>query len=360
MTRRCVVGFLSDIPSGERMLHYERIARMTFEVALEQGLTDCEVEYVAREVNGLPRGEGDAVVQAYEELVAAGAVAVIGPFVTDNAAYLKPTIERVGVPSISWCGSANFLGPCTFTLPNGSLQDEGPMLALYAHREGYKRIAAIRDDSEIGETYWFHFARAAQRLGLEVVSLEVIDRIADDATSQLARSRAAEPDLLVYLGYGMSLLPMQPHFADWPVARLATTAFVFCYRPEYMPAFEGWTGLDQLDPANPVRVAFLELCRSRMGYEPDFMSATLMFDSARVLSEAFAIAEELEPASVRAALERVRLIPAASGGAGTTISFGNYSHKGWEGTRYLVVSRVRDGASEFVSYIEPDGLVPGS
>lgn len=359
MTRRCVVGFLSDIPSGERMLHYERIARMTFDVAREHGLTDCDVEYVARETDGLPRGNGENVVRAYEELVDEGALAVIGPFVTDNATYLKPTIEARGVPSISWCGSAAFLGPLTFSLPNGSLQDEGPLLALYAHREGHRRIAVIRDDSEIGETYWFHFRRAAQRLGLDIVSVETVDRIADDVTAELERSRAHDPDVLVYLGYGMSLVPMLPFFADWPVRRLATTAFVFAYRPQYLPAFEGWSGLDQLDPANPVRQAFLALCRERLGYEPDFMSATLMFDSARVLSEAFAIAPALDPASVRDALERVRLIPAASGGAGTTISFGNYSHKGWEGTRYLVMGRVHHGVPTFEAYIEPDGLVPG-
>ena len=199
------------------------------------------------------------------------------------------------MPAISWCGAATFLGPWTFTLPNGSLQDEGPLLALYAHRKGFHHVSVIRDDSEIGETYWFHFNRAAQRLGLEILSVQAVDRIADDVTAELERARSDEPDALVYLGYGMSLLPMQPFFADWDVPKLSTTAFVFCYRPEYLDAFEGWTGLDQLDPANPVRQSFLELCRTRLDYEPDFMSATLMFDSARVISEALGITSELTP-----------------------------------------------------------------
>jgi len=352
VTEPCVVGFLSDIPSGERMVHYDRIARLAFTTARELGLIDFEVDVVSRECNGLPRGDGDSVVTAYEELVAAGAVAIIGPFVTDNATYLKPVVERLRVPSISWCGAATWLGPHTFSLPNGSLQDEGPLLALYAHSQGHRRIAVIRDDSEIGDTYWRFFEIAARRLGINIVSVQAVDRVATDVTAELEAARSAEPDLLVYLGYGMSLLPMQPYFSQWPVARLATTAFIFCYRKEYVDAFEGWSGLDQLDPANQVRKRFLALSRERLGYEPDFMSATLMWDSARVLADAFAIGPALTPDGVREGLEGVRLLPAASGGDGTTISLGPYSHKAWEGTRYLVVGRVEGGVPRFESYVD--------
>ncbi|RYG22431.1 MAG: hypothetical protein EON93_25165 [Burkholderiales bacterium] len=59
------------------------------------------------------------------------------------------------------------------------------------------------------------------------------------------------------------------------------------------------------------------------------------------------------PAAVLAGLEAVRLLPAASGGRNTTISFGRYSRKGWEGSRYLVLNRVVDGKIEFESYLDP-------
>ena len=353
MTKRCVVGFLADLRSGERMKQYDMIARMAFDEGRASGAFDVDVDLHMKEVEGLPRGSGDDVVAAYKELVDEGAIAVIGPFVTDNCTYLKPTVEKLGVPSIAWCGASSWLGHWTFSLPNGSLLDEGPYLAAYAHRQGWRRIAVLRDASEIGETYWRFFARAAKRYGLEVASDQIIEPLAVDVSAELRTAREAGADVLVYLGYGMSLLGVNAALDGWDVPRLATTAFVFCYRPQYLPAFEGWSGLDQLDPANPQRIAFLAKCRARFDWEPQFMSATLMYDSARVVAEALGIAPSLTPAGVREGLEGVRMLPAASGGAGTTISFGHYSHKGWEGPRYLVMGKVRDGVPSFEAYVDP-------
>jgi ABC-type branched-subunit amino acid transport system substrate-binding protein len=357
-TRRCIVGYISDVISGPvRMEAYERIGSMAFQVARDHGLMDVQVDFQLREVNGLPKGDGRLVADAYRNLADLGAVAVIGPMVTDNCTFLKPTVEQIRVPSIAWCGSSAWLGPWTFSLPNGGLLDEGPLLALYAHRQGWRRVAVFRDDSEIGETYFRHFNRAAQRLGLEIAVLEVIDRLASDPKEELRRARDANPDGLIYLGYGMSAVGMAPYFRDWNVPRIATTAYVFSYRSEFRAAWEGWAGLDQVDPANTTRQAFLRHCRERLaGWEPDFMPATLMYDSARAIAEGLALAPELTPAGVREGLEGVRQLPAASGGAGTTTNFGPYGHKGWEGTRYLVMGQLREGKHQFLSYIDGDAF----
>jgi branched-chain amino acid transport system substrate-binding protein len=53
-------------------------------------------------------------------------------------------------------------------------------------------------------------------------------------------------------------------------------------------------------------------------------------------ARAFANAEPLSPRGVLEALERVKMVPAASGAPGTAISFGKWTRRGWMGPGYLV------------------------
>ncbi len=48
----------------------------------------------------------------------------------------------------------------------------------------------------------------------------------------------------------------------------------------------------------------------------------------------------MTPKGVRDALERVKLMPAASGSPGTRISFGQWMHRGWMGAGYLVARKL--------------------
>jgi branched-chain amino acid transport system substrate-binding protein len=58
---------------------------LVFERAVEQGLIDRPIEIIYREVEGLPKGSGKAVIDAYGELCDEGFLAVFGPHITDNA-----------------------------------------------------------------------------------------------------------------------------------------------------------------------------------------------------------------------------------------------------------------------------------
>jgi branched-chain amino acid transport system substrate-binding protein len=68
-------------------------------------------------------------------------------------------------------------------------------------------------------------------------------------------------------------------------------------------------------------------------------------DLATVLTQAFADAHPLTPRGVKEALERVKMIPAASGAPGTYLSFGKWTRRGWMGAGYLVARR-----------LDPDGI----
>ena len=59
-------------------------------------------------------------------------------------------------------------------------------------------------------------------------------------------------------------------------------------------------------------------------------------DVAATLVRAFSDAHPLSPRGVKEALERVKMMPAASGAPGTRVSFGKWTRRAWMGAGYLV------------------------
>jgi branched-chain amino acid transport system substrate-binding protein len=63
-------------------------------------------------------------------------------------------------------------------------------------------------------------------------------------------------------------------------------------------------------------------------------------DLATILLHAFGDAHPLTPRGVKEALERVKMLPAASGAPGTRLSFGKWTRRGWMGAGYLVARQL--------------------
>ena len=59
-------------------------------------------------------------------------------------------------------------------------------------------------------------------------------------------------------------------------------------------------------------------------------------DVAATLVRAFTDAHPLSPRGVKEALERVKMMPAASGAPGTRVSLGKWTRRAWMGSGYLV------------------------
>lgn len=69
-------------------------------------------------------------------------------------------------------------------------------------------------------------------------------------------------------------------------------------------------------------------------------------DVATVMLHAFADAHPLTPRGVKEALERVKMLPAASGAPGTRVGFGQWMRRAWIGSGYLVARRLdQDGVN---------------
>lgn len=103
---------------------------------------------------------------------------------------------------------------------------------------------------------------------------------------------------------------------------------------------------DQYDEGNSVGQKFLDEYSEAYGRRPEWCVPVVNRDVAHTLLRALADAHPLSPRGLKEALERVKMMPAASGAPGTRVSFGNWSRRAWMGAGYLVARRLHaDGVN---------------
>jgi branched-chain amino acid transport system substrate-binding protein len=349
------VGFLMDhIASSEAMdnrRNYSEPMELVFKHGQEVGQIDRPISLVYKAVQGLPRGTVKAVVDAFEELVADGCVAVLGPHISDNAVVVRPEIEnRFRVPAISVCGSEHWLGEWTFLLNNGSMTDEPILWAHLMAKAGQPTAGVLVERSYIGRTYLENFRRAAQFEGIQIVAEAAIAQTGQDISGAVAQLHAAGASAIVHCGFGLGVAQINVALEAlrWDPPRYMGTAFETGFNEHLWDAFRGWIGLEQYDEHNLIGQRFLDDYEAAYGHRPAYYSPLLWRDCATALLYAFADASPLSPLGIKESLERVKMLPAASGSAGTRISFGPWSHRGWVGAGYLVART-----------LDPDGKVRG-
>lgn len=323
--------------------------QLVFNEGLKQKIIDRPVEIVFREVEGLPKGTVKAVIDAYGELVDEGCLAVFGPSITDNAVPTREAIERrFQVPAVSVTGSEDWLGEWTFSFPMGSLTDEPIFWTQLLLKGGHGEVGVLIEQSLVGEGYRESFHRACRDAGIRIVAEERIGQIAQDVADAIRKIREAQPTALVHCGFGFGILHVNSALAAlaWDPPRFTGTAFENAWiNPVLWNAFLGWTGIDQYDEANPTGQRFLDQYEAAYGRRPQYCLPVVNRDIATVLLRAFADARPLSPRGVKEALERVKMLPAASGAPGTMLRFGSWSHRAWMGAGYLVARR-----------LDPDGV----
>ncbi|WP_041261222.1 ABC transporter substrate-binding protein [Pseudofrankia inefficax] len=348
------LGYLFDfrLPEGYPKDQRDDL-HQTFELVFEEGrragIIDRPVEIVFREVEGLPKGSVKAVIDAYGELVDEGCLAVFGPAISDNCVPAREAIEeRFHVPAISVTGTDDWLGEWTFSLPQGSLTDEPIFWAQLLAKGGHTEVGCLIERSLVGESYIRNFRRACAEQGIRVVAEEWIAQTAQDVGDNVRRLHEAKAQALVHCGFGFGVVFINPALKalGWDPPRFMGTAFQNAWINDVLwQAMLGWTGIDQYDEGNRHGQRFLDLYESTYGRRPEYCVPVVNHDLATVLLHAFADAHPLSPRGVKEALERVKMLPAASGAPGTRLSFGRWTRRGWMGAGYLVARQ-----------LDPDGV----
>jgi branched-chain amino acid transport system substrate-binding protein len=361
------IGLLFDYIGGpeERTAGIIQDAVDTLNLAVEEfrgrGLIDRPIEIVMRNVEGLPRGSFRAARDAFYELVEEDCLVIFGPWISENAVPLSEHVEDLAeVPCISQGGSESMLGQWMFALPNGSMEDEPIVMAKVAAYDGCKRVAIAFEDSLLGNEYLRAMRGACKMADLEIIGEVAIPQVVEDKRGTVAALAALKPDGVLHVGFGLGVIGMNDALKEigWDPKRYSTTAFEFSANSDWWrEQYAGWVGLDQYDERNETGAAFLDRFEKRYGRRPAYYFTVYSYDIARVMLTAISTARPLTGKGVRDALERIKMMPAASGAPGTRIRFGKFIRQGWMGSEYLVARRVLPDASRIVIHGTIEGLV---
>jgi branched-chain amino acid transport system substrate-binding protein len=344
---------------GMEWRHFEREIRMAFDEGVERGVLDRRYEFMFEEDAGLPQSTAQDGIDAFNRLVDAGCLAVVGANYTDSAIALAEHANARGVPVISMCGTDQFHGEYCFRVGNGDVGDEPALLVNWLKRHGHERVAVVSPASPIGEEYFKFFRQEGRRIGVAIRAVESVSAATtyDALVTKLGALRDTEPDALVWLGYGGLFVAdyVRPALEElgWDPPRIVTTAFM-----QYIwgfEKFEGWVGIDQWCPDNRHMQRFHDRFVERYGEEPNQWPNAipgLAYDMAAIVVEALHRAPILTPRGVKDGIERIRFMPAATGGPNTHIAGGPFDHQLFKGD-WLLYGRVRNGQLEFEGLFEP-------
>ena len=343
---------------GMEWARFEREIRMAFDEGIERGVLDRRYEFLFEEDAGLPQGTAKGGIDAFHRLCDEGCLAVVGANYTDSAMALAKHANERQVPLISMCGTDVFHGEYCFRLGNGDVGGDPALMVNWLKRQGHRRIAVVSPSSPIGEEYFRYFRQEGRRLGVSIAAVETVTNTTtvDELAEIFGRLQAANPDALAWLGYGGLFVADYVRQAldtvGWDPPRIVTTAFM-----QYIwgfEQFEGWVGIDQWCPDNPRMHRFHQRFVERYGEDPWMWPNAipgLAYDMAAAVVEGIFRAPVLTGQGVKTGLERIRFMPAVTGGPNTHIAGGPFDHQLFKGD-WLHFGRVRDGKLEFEGLFE--------
>jgi ABC-type branched-subunit amino acid transport system substrate-binding protein len=311
---------------------------------------DRDVKLIARQAHGLPAGTIHDVERCFSELVSSGALAIIGPAVSDNGLVVGRLAESAEIPCINYTGGEKTRSAWMYHYQVGSLEEEPLVLLEHLRSVGLDDIALVHDRTPVGRGYAETFNAGAESMGIRVVANVAVDPLADTASGfvdVLKRLRLADPGALCTLGMGVAARGLARALDEehWQIPVVANSALMFAYlHRDWRELWKGWIYVDTLSDSNTTLAALRERDR-RTGGGPVGVAA---YDIGRLLGEGLARTAHLTRSGVRAGLESVKRLPAASGREGTTMGFGNYDHAALKGP-YLVLRKWEGGKSVEVS-----------
>ena len=346
------LGACLDGPGGG----YDKIHRLAFDKAVESGVLDRPYEFVLHAEYGLPNGTAKNATDGFRYLVDEGCIGVAGAYSSDNAITVAPLADELQVPLLSWAGTERLRGEYCFRLGNGDCGGDAALVVAWLVRNGHTRVAVLSENSPNGEEYFRYFRTECRRRGVAIAALETVSQSPADLATNLDNLRQANADALVYMGYGMlaakGLLREALDRLGWDPPRIMSTAFMWYLMG--FDLFEGWVGIDQFDPTNPLADRFHDDYVAVYGHEPPMWPnaiPVLAYDTARVLVEGLFRAPILSGPGLKAGLESIRFMPCATGGPRTHIACAPYEHGMFRGD-WLHYGRVRDGKLEFEGRFE--------
>ena len=140
-------------------------------------------------------------VNATRKLLDQHVIAIFGSALTQTTLAMTPIVTQAHIPLISFGSSAQIIQPVQdkhwiFKMPINDFHVAETMQE-FMKKKGITKVAVIYRDDDYGKTGLGHFRDAGAKLGFTVVDAEAIAANATDATTQLTRVKAANPQAVV-------------------------------------------------------------------------------------------------------------------------------------------------------------------
>lgn len=327
-----------------------------FELALEEILArdalDQPVELVVRQVEGLPSGSQHNVVTAWRELEAEGVLAILGPSNADNGMSVRETANQRRIATFPFGCSEQLASPWTFSLNWGAAPEDSLLATSWLYQQGHVRVGLLWDTAWHGEEWMEYVRLGARRFDLEIVGDVRIAAMAlgDEAAATQARHareglerlRRLQPDaLLMMTSHGALPFVRALRELDWDIPRVVDGGSFGGGAGAFPELFEGWVGTTLVDESNPISTRLFARYQERFGDAP-FNSSDMMivvYDASRALLEGISLAPIMTRAGVREGIEKVKMLPAATGAPTSVISFSAHDHRGYQGPNLSVLRR---------------------
>jgi branched-chain amino acid transport system substrate-binding protein len=347
------IGILMDMPEyvADVGLSVYDVVRDLYQ---KSDRLDRPVEFLVKRPIGAPSGYIKNVTDAYHELCDEGALIVVGPNHADNNCAMTEHADARRVPVLALGATAQHLSEHVFSMSWSSIPIDATLCANWLVRQGCESVTVTYDRAHHAAEYVEAFRLVAARLELSIVAVERLPVIIGDGVAlnravdkTLAAHRALKPDGIVHFGTGNAALPWARAVTEsgWSVPRIMNDAFCLAYTPDFRSDFEGWVGTTLWDDENETLESF---ARSYASFHPGaptpVMEMMALYRDAMTLAlEGISLTSILTPAGAKEGLERVQMLPAASGGARTILSFGRYDHRAHKGADVMVLRRVKNG-----------------
>jgi ABC-type branched-subunit amino acid transport system substrate-binding protein len=354
------IGCLFDNPPRTTD-HAERVYDLVAAQLKASGRFDRGIEFVKVYPWGPPAGSIQASIDAYHQLCDMGCVAVIGFNHADDSIAIGPYADARKVPVIGLGATAHGMTDWSFSICWSSIPHDVYTMASWLKQNGHKRVVVTWDRADHALENIEHFRNAAARAGIRILADErfpqlLVPRLPEIFERTVGEFRALKPDALAHFGTS----PVSGRWADfvgksgWDIPRIMNDAFFGASIPESRSHYEGWVGTTMWDDDNKVLAKFYDEYTAAYPGIP-FASPEMIAlyrDGVSALIEGVILAPTLTPDGVRRGLEQVQLLPAASGGPRTCISFSPYAHRGNQGADVMVLRRVKDGQLIMEGHIE--------
>lgn len=279
-------------------------------------------------------------------------IAVISGTTTGSTLAALKITQEIELPHVVVVAQAPIVtrpvDPWTFRV-TGNFDHEIQRIAAYLKAQGFTKVALLKDSGTVGQEAFAGLKPQLDKLGIEVVANEDVVINATDVTAQTLNIRRAEPEAVVFYGYGA-----EAALFGKTLQQVGLNVPVIGNRGLAMPVFletggdavDGFVITDNFTTTKRIATDFAASFKAGKGYDVINAFPGLGYDGLGVLAAALAKAETIDRPGVRDALETVEGYEAITGGEGMQFSFSAEKHDGPTGAiEQIVVMRKAEGGT---------------